>query len=130
MRLENKQVIVAGQRPSDRSALVLFAIYSEKKRHASLVKVGKQAGRLLREAEINTGNRSTLVRISMFDPIVPRPSCRNGVSCESICPDMFDDNVSCWLSVTSEQRTERRRLKYICSFDDTDGICTASWSDR
>ena len=92
MRSEKKQVIEAGQRPSDRSALVLFL--AKKTGTRAVVEVGKRAGRLLlRGAEITTGGRSTLVRLSMFDSIAPRPSWRNGLSFLSICPDVFDENI-------------------------------------
>ena len=43
---------------------------------------------LFSEAEITRG----VAAQSMFDPIAPRSSWRSGLSCVSICPNVFDDN--------------------------------------
>ena len=102
MRSETKQLIVAGQRPGDRSAPVLFLAKMTDTRAGRKLESGLDV--LLREVEITTGGRSTLARLSMFDPTSPHPSWRNGLSVVSICPDMFDDNISSWLSVTSQRQ--------------------------
>ena len=82
-------MFVAGQRPSIRSALVIFLIVLRLER-----KLESGLDVVLREAEITTGGRSTPVRLSkMFDPTAPRPSRRNGLSFVSISPDVLDENL-------------------------------------
>ena len=104
MRPEKKQVLVAGQRPSDRSSLVLFLRLGRK--------LESWLDVVLREAEITTGGRSTPVCLSMFDPTALRPSQRNGQSFVSISPDMFGENMV--LVVGHISATSRKEGAEIC----------------
>ena len=59
MRSEKKQVMVAGQRPSDRSVVLPFLRLG--------YKLESELDVVLRGAEITRGGRSTPVCLSMFD---------------------------------------------------------------
>ena len=103
VRSEKKRVIVDGQRRSDRSALLVpFPAKKTDTRGGRKWESGLDV--LLRVAEVTTGGCScnTLIRLSRIDP---QPLARADETVCRVCliyPDMFDETIFSWFSVTSQ----------------------------
>ena len=105
VRSEKKQVIVAGQRPSDRSAVVLFLRLGQK----SESELDSSLGRRRSPGGIGAHRH-------VYQCLIPQPLARAGETVCRFCLFVLTclTRILFWLSVKSQRQSRRRGLKYIC----------------